>query len=144
MDGLVYPDRRPHTGLLEFKNIHRPARIVNYDGANGILTLHNYLDFTDIRDYLTMSYEVTCDGQIIASSNIDVPSVAPHGNGTVSLNPATNIQKSSSDLYASSHSDDSGSSDVADCTKDIITHRMFLRVIYKAACDSAFVKEVGI
>lgn len=141
MDGLVYPDRRPHTGLLEFKNIHRPARIANYDGANGILTLHNYLDFTDIRDYLTMSYEVTCDGQVVTSGNIDVPSVAPHGDGTVSLSPVTNIQKSLSDLYASSHSDVSCSSDVANYTKDIITHRMFLRVIYKAACDSAFVRE---
>lgn len=141
MDGLVYPDRRPHTGLLEFKNIHRPARITNYDGANGILTLHNYLDFTDIRDYLTMSYEVTCDGQVVTSGNIDVPSVAPHGDGTVSLSPVTNIQKSLSDLYASSHSDVSCSSDVANYTKDIITHRMFLRVIYKAACDSAFVRE---
>lgn len=141
MDGLVYPDRRPHTGLLEFKNIHRPARIANYDGANGILTLHNYLDFTDIRDYLTMSYEVTCDGHVVTSGNIDVPSVAPHGNGTVSLSPVTNIQKSLSDLYASSHSDVSCSSDVANYTKDIITHRMFLRVIYKAACDSAFVRE---
>lgn len=141
MDGLVYPDRRPHTGLLEFKNIHRPARITNYDGTNGILTLHNYLDFTDIRDYLTMSYEVTCDGQVVTSGNIDVPSVAPHGDGTVSLSPVTNIQKSLSDLYASSHSDVSCSSDVANYTKDIITHRMFLRVIYKAACDSAFVRE---
>lgn len=141
MDGLVYPDRRPHTGLLEFKNIHRPSRIANYDGANGILTLHNYLDFTDIRDYLTMSYEVTCDGQVVTSGNIDVPSVAPHGDGTVSLSPVTNIQKSLSDLYASSHSDVSCSSDVANYTKDIITHRMFLRVIYKAACDSAFVRE---
>lgn len=165
MDGLVYPDRRPHTGLLEFKNIHRPVRITGYDGANGILTLHNYLDFTDIRDYLTMSYEITCDGKVIASGDIDTPPVAPHSDGTVSLNPATNIQKSLSDLYASSHSDVSDSSDVADyssvvdcsdiadyssvvecsdvadCTKDIITHRMFLRVIYKAACDSAFVKE---
>lgn len=153
MDGLVYPDRRPHTGLLEFKNINRPVRITGYDETNGVLTLHNYMDFTDIRDYLTMSYEVTCDGQVVTSGNIDVPSVAPHGDGTVSLNPTTNIQKSLSDLYAASHADISGSSDVtdrssvvecsdvADCTKDIITHRMFLRVIYKAACDSAFVKK---
>ena len=25
-DGLVYPDRKPHTGLLEYKNVYRPAR----------------------------------------------------------------------------------------------------------------------
>ena len=31
MDGLVYPDRRPHTGLLEYKNVYRPVRVVSYD-----------------------------------------------------------------------------------------------------------------
>ena len=153
MDGLVYPDRRPHTGLLEFKNINRPVRITGYDETNGVLTLHNYMDFTDIKDYLTMSYEVMRDGQVAASGDIDTPSIAPHSVGTIRLSPVTNIQKSLSDLYAASHADISGSSDVtdrssvvecsdvADCTKDIITHRMFLRVIYKAACDSAFVKK---
>lgn len=35
MDGLVYPDRRPHTGLLEFKNIYRPARVTHYDQSTG-------------------------------------------------------------------------------------------------------------
>ena len=30
MDGLVYPDRRPHTGLLEYKNVYRPARVENW------------------------------------------------------------------------------------------------------------------
>lgn len=153
MDGLVYPDRRPHTGLLEFKNIHRPARIANYDGANGILTLHNYLDFTDIRDYLTMSYEVTCDGQVVTSGNIDVPSVAPHGDGTVSLGLITEMQDFMHNLSTINGSDNSGSSTAADCSsiaerfndkaciKDMIPHRAFLRVIYKAAVGSAFIKE---
>ena len=153
MDGLVYPDRRPHTGLLEFKNIHRPARIANYDGANGILTLHNYLDFTDIRDYLTMSYEVTCDGQVVISGNIDVPSVAPHGDGTVSLGLITEMQNFMHNLSTINGSDNSGSSTAADCSsiaerfndkaciKDMIPHRAFLRVIYKAAVGSAFIKE---
>lgn len=153
MDGLVYPDRRPHTGLLEFKNIHRPVRIANYDGANGILTLHNYLDFTDIRDYLTMSYEVTCDGQVVTSGNIDVPSVAPHGDGTVSLRLITEMQNLMQNLSTINGSDNSGSSTAADCSsiaerfndeaciKDMIPHRAFLRVIYKAAVDSAFIKE---
>ena len=31
MDGLVYPDRRPHTGLLELKNVLRPARVAEED-----------------------------------------------------------------------------------------------------------------
>lgn len=27
VDGLVYPDRTPHTGLLEYKNVYRPVRV---------------------------------------------------------------------------------------------------------------------
>ncbi len=153
MDGLVYPDRRPHTGLLEFKNINRPVRITGYDETNGVLTLHNYMDFTDIRDYLTMSYEVTCDGQIIASGNIDVPSVAPHGDGTASLRLITDMQNLLQTLSAINGSDNSNSTATADCSsvaerfddkaciKNMIPHRAFLRVIYKAAVGSAFVKE---
>ena len=48
MDGLVYPDRRIHTGLLEYKNVYRPARVVSYDAASGELVLHNYMDFDDL------------------------------------------------------------------------------------------------
>lgn len=153
MDGLVYPDRRPHTGLLEFKNINRPVRITGYDETNGVLTLHNYMDFTDIRDYLTMSYEVTCDGQIIASGDIDVPSVAPHGDRTISLRLITEMQNLIQNLSAINGSDNSDSSISDDCSsvaersddkaciKDMIPHRAFLRVIYKAAVGSAFVNE---
>ena len=153
MDGLVYPDRRPHTGLLEFKNIHRPVRITGYDEANGILTLHNYMDFTDIRDYLTMSYEVTCDGQVVTSGDIDTPSVAPHCEGNVSLGLITEMQNLLQNLSAINGSDNSDSSISADCSsvaerfddktciKNMIPHREFLRVIYKAAVGSTFVKE---
>ena len=153
MDGLVYPDRRPHTGLLEFKNIHRPVRITGYDEANSVLTLHNYLDFTDIRDYLTMSYEVTCDGQVVTSGDIDTPSEAPHCEGNVSLGLITEMQNLPQNLSAINGSDNSDGSISADrssvaerfddkaCIKNMIPHRAFLRVIYKAAVGSAFVKE---
>ena len=52
MDGLVYPDRRPHTALLEYKNVYRPARVVSYDSKIGKATLHNYMDFDDLKDFV--------------------------------------------------------------------------------------------
>lgn len=88
MDGLVYPDRRVHTGLLEFKNVHRPARVVSCDQKTGTLTLHNYLDFTDLKGYLHIRWEVSCDGEVLSSGEISedqMPSIAPHAEGTVSL-----------------------------------------------------------
>lgn len=64
MDGLVYPDRRPHTGLMEFKNVYRPARLVAFDQEKKELVLQNRMDFTGLRDYAVIGYEVTCDGAV--------------------------------------------------------------------------------
>ena len=85
MDGLVYPDRTPHNGLKEFKNVQRPARVVSYNQENGELVLHNYMDYLNLADYITAQYELTCDGAVIASGELAVPSVAPHENGTTLL-----------------------------------------------------------
>ena len=86
VDGLVYPDRRPHTGLMEYKNIYRPARVVNYDAKSGQLTLHNYMDFVSLSDYINATYELNCDGKIVESGMIEkIPAVAPHCDGTMPL-----------------------------------------------------------
>lgn len=89
LDGLVYPDRRIHTGLLEFKNVHRPARVTAFVQENGKCTLHNYMDFVDLKKYLHVRYEVNCDGVIVDSGDIsqtEMPSVAPHGEADLKLN----------------------------------------------------------
>ena len=86
VDGLVYPDRRPHTGLMEYKNIYRPARVVNYDAKSGQLTLHNYMDFVSLSDYINATYELNCDGNVVESGMIEkIPAVAPHCDGTMPL-----------------------------------------------------------
>ena len=87
VDGLVYPDRRPHTGVMEYKNVNRPVRIKEFDQATGIITLHNYMDFVALSNYLTIRYEVNCDGEVICSGNVDrVPAILPHTEGTIRLN----------------------------------------------------------
>lgn len=82
MDGLVYPDRTPHTGLLEYKNVYRPAR-VSYEGKK--LTIHNYMDFDDLKDFVELQYEVTCDGLTVETGKIPAFSVLPHKEATVDL-----------------------------------------------------------
>lgn len=86
MDGLVYPDRKVHTGLLEFKNVFRPVRAEAYDQKTGELTLHSYLDFVNSKDYLDISYEVVRDGETVLSGALDsVPEIAPHGEAKITL-----------------------------------------------------------
>ena len=84
MDGLVYPDRRPHTGLLEYKNVYRPARVKEFSPDREELLLYNYMDFTDLKDYLYLVYQVTCDGEVVSTERFDLPrSIAPHTAGSV-------------------------------------------------------------
>ena len=87
VDGLVYPDRRPHTGVMEYKNVNRPVRVKKFDQDTGIVTLHNYMDFIAVNKYLTIRYEVNCDGEVIQSGEVDrVPAILPHAEGTIRLN----------------------------------------------------------
>lgn len=85
MDGLVYPDRTAHTGLLEYKNVYRPARVVSYDKESGELVLHNYMDFDDLNNYVNISYELTQDGLVIGKGKLSEVSVAPHSEGKTNL-----------------------------------------------------------
>ena len=85
MDGLVYPDRTPHTGLQELKNVQRPARVVAFDQVSGTVTLENQLDFTDLKDYADIRWELTCDGELIGSGDLEMPSVLPHCTADVHM-----------------------------------------------------------
>lgn len=84
LDGLVYPDRRPHTGLLEYKNVHRPLR-ASYDLQRQVLTLENHLDFVDPVSLVSASWALTLDGTLIAKGALELPSIAPHNNAEVPL-----------------------------------------------------------
>jgi len=85
MDGLVYPDRRPHTGLLEYKNVYRPARVVSYDEESGKLVLHNYMDFDDLKDFIDVNYEVSCDGISVETGVLELPSIKVHSEKELEL-----------------------------------------------------------
>lgn len=58
MDGVVTPDRRPHSSLLEAKAVFAPIRIVRND--DNTLTLTNRNNFSDFSGY-TLAYTVTVD-----------------------------------------------------------------------------------
>ena len=84
MDGLVYPDRTPHTGLKEYKNVIRPLRVRKGEGEKEFI-LHNYLDFTNAKDYLTLSWKLMQDGAEIASGIVEGLDIAPHGEQAIAL-----------------------------------------------------------
>ncbi len=87
MDGLVYPDRTPHKGLLEYKNVLRPARAIAFDAGSGMVTLWNTLDFTNLKDAVSVTYTVRQNGRDVYQA--EIPSekldIAPHARGNVAL-----------------------------------------------------------
>lgn len=86
MDGLVYPDRTPHTGLLEYQNVYRPARVVSFCQKTGELCLENYMNYVDLKDYIYLVYEVNCDGKLLEKKQFILQeSVPPHKKGTILL-----------------------------------------------------------
>ena len=72
MDGLVYPDRTPHTGLNEFKNVQRPLR-ASFDRENRTLTLHNIMDFTDASSFARIRWVLERDGETVQQGKLSSP-----------------------------------------------------------------------
>ena len=86
MDGLVYPDRTPHTGLLEYKNINRPIRALSFDEANNKVKLKNMLDFKNINEFLNVTYKIHANGELISSQHLIIDSLNPKEEKWFDLN----------------------------------------------------------
>jgi len=83
VDGLVYPDRRPHTGMLEYKQIIKPFSVESFDEASGILTIRSRRAFCDLSD-LTFTWTVECRGEAVACGSAHLP-IEPDGTATITV-----------------------------------------------------------
>lgn len=83
MDGLVYPDRTPHTGLKEAKNVYRPLRCELVDPEKAIFRFTNCLDFTNASAF-AINWELTANGKTVKRGhlNLDIP---PHSQKEVMI-----------------------------------------------------------
>ncbi|CAM5683508.1 Beta-galactosidase [Streptomyces violarus] len=82
-DGLVFPDRTPSPGLIEYKKVIEPVHIEG-DGANGIVRITNKQDFADLS---ALAFEWSCqvDGETVESGSLSVPALAPGESAEVKL-----------------------------------------------------------
>lgn len=85
-DGLLFPDRRPSPGLLEYKKVIEPVRIEG-DGTNGTVRVTNTHDFADL-SHLAFEFSYQVDGFPTGAHWLTVPSLAPGESAEVKL-PAT-------------------------------------------------------
>ncbi|MFB8265480.1 glycoside hydrolase family 2 TIM barrel-domain containing protein [Streptomyces sp. NPDC055955] len=82
-DGLLFPDRTPSPGLVEYKKVIEPV-LIEGDGTTGTVRVTNRHDFADLAALaFTWSYEV--DGAAVESGPLTVPALAPGESADVKL-----------------------------------------------------------
>jgi len=84
INGLVFPDRTPSPGLVEYKKIIEPVKVDPVDLATGKVRIVNRYDFVSL-DHLCMTWNVMCDGTVLESGAMPIPSVAAGKSKTVTI-----------------------------------------------------------
>ena len=84
-DGLCYPDRTPHTGLREVKQVYRPIRVSR--DQNGSFVLSSMLHFAAADELLSCRYEITDINGTLTGGTVSF-SLPPEGSFTFSLSEA--------------------------------------------------------
>lgn len=90
-DGLVSPDVKPMPGLKEYKNVLKPFSVKPLDLGSGIFEVTNDYDFSYM-SRLEGNWELTQNGEVVASGNIGSLPIPPKKSERVSLgynSPAT-------------------------------------------------------
>ncbi|WP_309113142.1 glycoside hydrolase family 2 TIM barrel-domain containing protein [Saccharothrix sp.] len=72
-DGLVFPDRTPSPGLLEYRKVNEPVRI---EAGDGTIVVHNRYDFLDL-SHLRFTWSLTRDGTPVAEGVLPTPRLGP-------------------------------------------------------------------
>lgn len=90
IDGLVYPDRRLHTGALEMKNVYRPVYVSAENAAEGHFIFENKLDFTAVSEDWRCEYKICDKGKMLYSGELklDIP---PHESRRVYISEAAGL-----------------------------------------------------
>ncbi len=83
MDALTYPDRRPHTGLLELKQVYRPIRVRMGKSATEFV-FSSLLCQSNAGDFMDYYYEISFDGGITKSESTEFE-IAPLGEKVVEV-----------------------------------------------------------
>nr|WP_246310265.1 glycoside hydrolase family 2 TIM barrel-domain containing protein [Halobaculum halophilum] len=84
INGLVFPNRDPSPGLVEYKKVIEPVTLAAAALEHGELTVENRYDFRSL-DHLRATWRVEADGKVVESDTVDLPDVAAGERGTVNV-----------------------------------------------------------
>jgi len=83
-DGLVFPDRTPSPGLIEYKKVIEPVLAEAVDLAKGKVKLTNRYDFISL-DHLLMTWTLMAGGAVVQSGSLPAPAIAAQKSKVVTL-----------------------------------------------------------
>ncbi len=83
-DGLVWPDRRPHPGLYEYKHLAQPVRVEAVNARQGRFRVQNRRWFTSLTD-LRGTWELLVDGVAKANGLLPTIKAAPRSSQAITV-----------------------------------------------------------
>ncbi|MFL5802194.1 MAG: glycoside hydrolase family 2 TIM barrel-domain containing protein [Roseiflexaceae bacterium] len=85
-DGLLFPDRTPSPGLIEYKKVLEPVLVEALDlgDRTARLRVQNRYDFLTL-DHVHASWQLTEDGAIIAAGPVALPEIQPGASATIEI-----------------------------------------------------------
>jgi beta-galactosidase/beta-glucuronidase len=84
IDGLNFPDRIPHSGLIEYKKVLEPVRVEPVDLAAGKVKITNRYQFASLAD-LQATWSLLRDDELLAQGTLPPLEAPPGGEVTVTL-----------------------------------------------------------
>jgi len=82
-NGLVFPDRIPHPGLMEVKRFYQDIYFKAEHPETGLITVANEFHYTNLQNY-EFNYEVLKNGEVIKTGSFDLD-LAPESEKEVKL-----------------------------------------------------------
>ena len=83
-DGLIFPDRKPSPGLIEYKKVIEPVQVEAIDLKKGRFKLTSRYDFASL-DHLRLTWSINEDGRAGASHVWEIPSIAARGSAEIEI-----------------------------------------------------------
>lgn len=85
-DGLCWPDRTPHSSLIEYKKVIQPVAVTRVRGSR--FRIHNKAWFTTLA-YLRCEWELLLNGEVVQRGKVAGLEVAPqsHAETVINYNP---------------------------------------------------------
>ena len=140
MDGLVFPNRTPHTGAYEHRQVFRPVVMESHDIANCRVKLRNRYAFSILSDKVDLVAELyDIDGNKIEEIPLKTPAIDPYSEKEVTFEALSEI----SDTIASIRLVYNMKNTKKELGFDIITIKEFSPKLETRKFDELSVKETS-